>query len=179
MTMIVPLLVTEITAHLVRICITNVPEGDPTRAAVVKAGRFQDDRVLENVHVAISGGDPDDPTYKDGAITLEDMHKIGYRYPVGELSGTRFWWRRGIIQIGCYFIKEQFPEEIAMQHAYTVLARVQSNLENIRVIRLTDDFGEQALQLFSYGNTFSESGGPPSNYIWRGKVYWTCLTVRQ
>jgi hypothetical protein len=178
MSHIVPLIVSEIATQLTRVCITDVPEDDPTRADVVKIGRFQDDRVLNNIHIAISGGDSENPDYKDGIVTLGEMDRIAMYVPAREIGGGQLWWRRGVIQVGCYFINEQFDEAIAMEYAYITLGRIESHLENIRVSNLVDDFGERAIKLFAYGNTFFASGGPPSSYIWRGKILWTCLTGR-
>jgi hypothetical protein len=178
MSHIVPLIVTEIVTRLKQVCITDLPADDPTRADVVKVGRFQDDRVLNNIHIAVSGGDAENPDYKDGIVTLGEMDRIAIYAPAREIGGGQLWWRRGVIQVGCYFINEQFDEATAMEYAYTVLGRIENNLESIPVAHLSDAHGEQALKLFAYGNTFFESGGPPSSYIWRGKILWTCLTGR-
>ena len=177
--MIVPQIVDAIVTQLTAVCITAVTNvNDPTRAHIVKAGRFQADRVSENIHIAVSGGDSDDPEFKDGIVSLGDMPQISMYAPPREIGGGQCWWRRGTIQIGCYFIIDQFSEADAMDYAYTVLSRVQSSLEDINVSVLVDDTGERAIKVFSFADTFYESGGPPSSYIWRGKVFWSCLTWR-
>jgi hypothetical protein len=51
-------------------------------------------------------------------------------------------------------------------------------IERTQVSDLVDEFGEQALMIAVYASTFFEGGGPPSDYIWRGNVYWQVLTSR-
>lgn len=177
MNIIVPMILNEIRDHLTTVMITNVTVGDPTRATDVDIGRFQDDKIMNNIHIAISGGDPDNPKTKDGIVTLEEMHNIGMKPISREIGGGQYWWRRGVVQIGCYFINQQFERDVARQYAYEVLARVENNMESIRFSSV-DDYGERAIRLYVYANTFHESGGPPNSYIWRGAVNWACLTGR-
>jgi len=177
-TQIVYLIVDALRDYLLNVCQTQVDSADPTRADVVQIGRYRDEPVIKNIHLGVIGGDPDDINYKDGILTLEDMDNIGYRFPVGEIGGGRLWWRRGVIQVGCYFINQQYSQEVAAGYAYTVLGRIEAAVPQCYVGSLVDSFGEQAIMISCYGNTFTESGGPPGSYIWRGKVYWSCLTHR-
>ena len=181
MSQIVPMVVNALVTHLTNVCITRVAdvyENDPTIADVVKLGRFQDDPINKNIHIAVNSGDPENPDYVDGILTLEEMDNIGMYFPVGELGGGRLWYRRGVVYLGCYFVRDQLAELVAFEHAYTVLGRIQQAIPQLNVASLTDSFGEQAIMLFCYGNTFSESGGPPGSYLWRGKIMWSCLTSR-
>lgn len=173
---IVPMLLDRIAMHLTEKMHTLIPEDDPSRADLVKIGRFQDNPVKYNVYVAISPGDPEDTNWVDGIVTLESMKNIGFYVDPREIGGSQMWWRRGIAQLGCYFIREKFVEEEALRWAYTALGRLQHNIENIQVTDLTDSYGEQAVKMFHYAYSFSESGGPPKSYVWRGKVHWQCLT---
>jgi len=175
---IVPMLLEAMQSDIVATMQTDIPADEPTRADIVKIGRWQDDPKRNNVYVAISGGDPEDVNYRDGILTLESMHNIGFTMPAREVGGGQAWWRRGIIQVGCYWIRERFEETVAVERAYEVLGRLSSIIESIRVGNLEDDFGEHAVKLFLYGNTFFESGGPPKSYIFRGKLLWACLTER-
>lgn len=178
MGMIVPMIVDAIVERLTDTLITSIPPDDPTRADIVKAGRFQDNPIHRNVYAAVTGGDPDDPNYKDGIITLEDMDRIGWRFPVREIGGGELWWRRGIVSLGCYFIRDKASETLAAQYAYDILGRIEKSLSHMPLTNLSDDYGEKGIFLTVYGNTFSESGGPPTSYIWRGKVFWSALTRR-
>jgi len=175
---IVPLILDALVTQITATCITAINEADPTKMDLVKLGRVREDVVNSNIHAAVSGGDPESPNYLDGILSLEEMDNIGYRFPIREIGGGQLWWRRGIVQIGCYFIKEKFDEETAADHAYVVLGRVQNAIPQTQVGGLTDSFGEQAIMIDCYGNTFTESGGPPASFIWRGKILWSCLTIR-
>lgn len=158
--------------------IDSVPEGDLTRATLVKKGRFQDDPVKTSVYLAVSGGNPELPNQLDGVVTLGEHPNIGWVMPPYEIGGSIAWWRKGIITVGCYFIHEKFEEDTAMEYAYTVLGRAESAVETLDVDGVIDDWGEQAYKMFLVGTSFFVSGGPPNSYIWRGKVHWMCLTQK-
>lgn len=172
----VPQILIKMRDHLTYYLQTSIPEDDESRADVVKLGRFQDNPLRKNIYVAISPGDPDDPNWLDGIVTLESMKNIGFYVDPREVGGGQMWWRRGIAQIGCFFIREKYTEEDAMMYAYTALGRLLHNIENIDLSGTIDTNNEVAVKMFMYGHTFHESGGPPKSYIWRGKVLWQCLT---
>ena len=178
MSQIVPLITLALRDHLKAICQTAISESDPTYAHHVKIERYQSDPVKQNVQLAVAGGNLDDPNYMDGIVTLDELHDIGFYAPAREIGGGQLWWRRGIVQIGAFWVIDRFDEETAQEHAYTILGRVLANIENLDVASIEDDFGEIAIKLFVYGDEFFRSGGPPANYIYRGKVYWQCLTER-
>jgi hypothetical protein len=173
---IVPLILTAIKDKLTNDLQTVIPADDPARVKLVKIGRISGENPLkDNVYLAISPGDPEQPDWVDGIVTLETMKNIAFRVEPREIGGGQMWWRRGIIQVGAFYVREKYPEETATTHAYTVLGRVLHSITNMPVYHLTDEFGEQAQLMFLYGHTFNESGGS-SSYIWRGKILWQCLT---
>jgi hypothetical protein len=167
---------------LTQALITDIPDDDPTKADIVKIGRFQDDPTRYPISISISPGDPEDPAYRDGIVTLQNgqqsSQNIGFYVDAREIGGGEYWYRRGVLQVQCHFVLSRYPETTALTHAHTVLGRVLYTLENTYVADLTDEFGEHAVVPFVYGNTFFESGGPPADYIWRGKVLWSVLTYR-
>lgn len=175
---ILPLILHAMKDHLVRRLQTDQLPEDPIYFDVVKIGRWQDDPRSKNVHLAISGGDADDFKYMDGIVTLDDLDDLGFYLPAREFGGGQSWWRRGTIQIGCYFIRERYEEEKAVEYAYGALGRLMAEIEQVNVSNLADDFGEKAVRMFLYGNSFFQSGGPPKSYIFRGKLLWACLTER-
>lgn len=177
MTQIVHLLLDRMKTELTTALITNISGSDPSRASEVKIGRFQDDPTKSSIYAAISGGNPDDPKYVDGILTLESMANLNFTMPPREIGGGQMWWRRGVIKVGCFFIGK-YDEEVASEYAYEFLGRLTNEIEQIFVADLTDSYEEHAIKLFCYGNTFFEGGGPPKNYIYRGSVYWCCLTER-
>jgi len=178
-TMIVPLILDRLQTWLTTQLITNVSDVNE-KVSVVEMGRFQDDPTANPRYVAIQGGYIEKPTYQDGIVTLEDMDRIGIYVPSREVggSGQQLWWRRGTCEIGCYFIGTQLTEAAARIAAYNVLGRLSSNIENVGISDLTDSFGERGNQMFLYASEFHQGGGPPADFIWRGRVLWQALTER-
>lgn len=177
---IVPMIVDALVEGLEQYLIDEVPYSDPTRMNEIRAGRFQQDPNVAWLRASVQGGDLDDPDLMDGIVTLREAQagRTGFYIEPREIGGTQMWYRRGTVRLELFFIIEQVPEELAREYAYTILGRLQSNLEKIRISHLTDDFGEHAIKLFHTQNSMYQSGGPPSSYLWRGKVVWEVLTER-
>lgn len=176
---IVPMVVDRIVEGLTTYCITNVPFRDPSRVSKIKSGRFQESPNQANLRLSVQGGDLEDPEVED-AIYDSGKHKGDLAFDIHsrEIGGTQLWVRRGIVRLELFLITEQRDELDSRNIAYTILGRVQGNLEKIPVYDLTDDFGERAIRLFSTRSSFFQSGGPPASYLYRGKVVWECLTER-
>lgn len=178
-TEITNMLITALVDHLTTALIDNVSQSDPSRASIVKAGRFLDDPTVDNIFVAIHGGDPEKPEYLDGIVTIEDFKRVAFNVPAREVGGTGkvAWWRRGICQFGCYFTDGNYEETEAMTYARRFYGRIQANIENMTVRHLSDSFNEDAVHMLLAGATMFPSGGDGS-WIWRGKVLWQCLTYK-
>jgi hypothetical protein len=177
--MIVPLITFRMREHLASALQDNVPDTDPTKAVLVKVGRFQDNPVKKNVSVSISGGDFEDPAYMDGRVDHESMDQFKIKnLPVGEIGGGIYWWRRLTIDFKTFFVKQRFEEEIAMKYAYEFYGRLLTAIETCNLKNLTDSYGEKAYcPPYIEGASFFESGGA-NQFIWRGKVKWRVLTER-
>lgn len=177
--MIVPMILYRIKEHLDTTMVNEVPDENPTKAILVKVGRFQDNPLEKNVSLSVSGGDYEDPAYIDGRIDHQDLDEIGIRnLPVGEIGGGIYWWRRGTINFQTYFVRQRYGEETALQYAYDFYGRLLKALEEVTVGDLRDDYGERAYASpFIEGASFFESGGK-SQFIWRGKLKWRVLTWR-
>lgn len=178
-TMIVPLILLETKRYLEVELQDEVPDTDPTKAVVVKVGRFQDNPVKKNVLVAISGGDFEDPSYLDARADHENLNQFGLRnLPIGEIGGGTYWWRRFSIDFRTFFVKQRYEEQIAMKYAYEFYGRLLKAVETC-TLRLTDSHGEKTNNIppFIEGASFFESGGA-KQYIWRGKLLWRVLTWR-
>jgi hypothetical protein len=176
---IVPMVVDAIVTGLKTYCIDDVPTRDPSRVSEVKAGRFQESPNNANLRLSVQGGDLDNPNLLDSIFDPE-VHKnmMAFAIPAREYGGTQIWVRRGVVRLELFLITEQQDEFDSREIAYTILGRVQGNIERIVVSGLYDDFGEHAIKLFSTQSSFFQSGGPPASYLYRGKVLWDCLTER-
>lgn len=173
----VPMLLETIKDYLTIKLIDEISTSDLSRASEVKIGRFQEDPLQTNVYIAISPGDPlKTGDWEDGIVTLESMQRVGFLIDPREVGGGEMWWRRGIAQIGVFYINERLDEEEAMLNAHNTLHRLLWALRGAPVGGLTDDYNEKSVKMFVAAHQFSESGGPPDQYIWRGKVWWQVLT---
>lgn len=158
---------------------TNIPQNDPTRAKIVKKGLLQQAKVENNVAIGVIGGDHEDPNYRDGLVTMRGIDReIDQYFPAREIGGGQLWWRRGVANIECFYIQQQFTESQAFDQAYAVLGRLMSCIETTNMTGIVDSYGEMAIKIYCHNNTFFESGGPPNQYIFRGKVFWTVVTER-
>jgi len=175
---IVPMILNAVKTHLESELQIELPDGDPTKPALIKIGRFQDNPIKNNLYVAISGGDYEDPTYQDGRIDHTDMDQFQIRnLPVGEIGGGIFWWRRCTINFATFFVRDRYTEEVAMAYAYEYYGRLQRAMDTVR-LNFADDYEEQATGTpFVESASFFESGGK-NQFIWRGKMRFRVLTWR-
>jgi hypothetical protein len=178
MTQIVNMVLDKIVERLTLVCQTQVDPSGITYADIVKKGLLQENKAKRNIGIGVTGGDHDDPEYTDGIVSLTKMPEIAMELPVREIGGGQLWWRRGVIRTECFFIREKLEEEEAFIAAYDVLGRIENSIESINLTGLVDDYGERAIKLFCFGNTYFESGGAPKSFIFRGKVFWQCLCER-
>lgn len=174
--MLLDLIVEKLTAN----CRIGVNPTELSYVDEIKKGLLQSSKTSKNVQLGVTGGDHEDPNYLDTIITARGMQEamgVDFNY-AREVGGGQLWFRRGIVRIEAFFIRERLTEDEAHEAAYEILGRVSNVISGIDVSGMTDDFGETALQMFCYNNTFFETGGPPKSFIFRGKVAWSCLTER-
>jgi hypothetical protein len=160
---------------------TSIPSSDITKATLVQPYRFQGSPLENYIYLYVTGGDMNDPNLADSRVSSqrEGVDNLDMTLPAGEIGGGHYWWRRGRVVLGCYFVLDpKFAQEVAGQHAHTVLGRAMYTIDSTNVADLVDDFGEQAYMIACYANTFYEGGGPPNQYIWRGEIHWQALTRR-
>jgi len=176
-TQIVPLILDRVVAHLTVKLIDEITDVNE-KASVVEIGRFQDDPTKQNIHIAVQGGHVDKPEFMDGIVTLEEFHRIGVWVPAYEVGGGQLWWRRFTANIGCFYIGKGLTEAVARVAAHNVFGRLQAHIDDVVVSDLSDSFGESAYKTFAYASEFHQGGGPPKEYIWRGRVSFQTLTTR-
>jgi len=157
---------------------TELLPGDASIARVVKIGLLQQNKVENVIAIGVTAGDHEDPNYRDGIVTIESMQNIGMNVSPREIGGGQAWWRRGVINIECFFILQQYTEERATSVAYAALGRLLSAVDTCPMSGMVDSYGEVATNMFCHSHTFFQSGGPPVQYIFRGKIFWTALTER-
>lgn len=176
---IVPMILYRIEEHLTDIMLNEVPDDNPTKAILIKVGRFQDNPVQKNISVSISGGDYENPDYLDGRVDHSELDQIGLRYlPVGEVGGGIYWWRRGTCDFKTFFVRQRYEEDVALRYAYDFYGRLMYAVKTAQLGGLTDEYGEMANGTpYIESSSFFESGGN-KQYIWRGKLYWRVLTWR-
>lgn len=179
MRQIIPMICDRIVVGLTQACITEVSFSELSRVNEIKVGRYQEDPSKTHLRLSVQGGDVEDIEIQDGIVSYSDpKNDLAFSLPAREIGGGEMWYRRGIVGIELFFVIESSNETPSREAAYLVLARIQSKLPTIKVSDLIDDFGERAVKLFSTRNTLYQSGGPPTSWIWRGKVVWECLTER-
>lgn len=176
MAQVVDMILDRLVSHLTTVMITNV--NDETKASIVKKGLLQTDKVGKGIQIGVTGGDHEDPQYTDGIATLEKMPNIAFKFDAREVGGGQMWWRRGVARIEVFMVRERKTEDQAHSKAYQILGRLEKGIATVNLGQCIDEFDEHAIQMFCFGNTFFESGGPPTQYIFRGKVLWQCLTER-
>ena len=178
MTMIVNMLLDVMVSHITSSMRNGIDKNALEYPEIVKKGLLQEDPTKKNVQLGITAGDHEDPNYIDGIITMDTFKNIAWRVPPREFGGGEAWWRRGVVRCSFYFIREKLSESKAHEAAYNILGRLESCIDTTPLSGLRDSFGEQAQNIFCYANTFFQSGGPPTTYMFRGKVFWACLTWR-
>lgn len=176
---IVPMILRKMEEELTVSLVRGITEDDPTFALSVEIGRFRENPLDKNIHVAVAGGNTIDPDHIDGRIDNDQLDDITIRgLPPGEIGGGTYWWRRGVVDYGCYFVKNPLEYDKSMMYAYQFYGRLLYVLDHMVIGNLVDDYGEKTTGTpYIESSTFYETGGK-SKHIWRGKLFWRVLTWR-
>lgn len=174
---IVPKILMLVQTHLQYHLFENVPEGDPTRAGLVKIGLMQENPADIVVSVALTSGDYEDDKYIDGHVDHPDLQDFTIKnLPRGEVGGGSYWWRRFSIRVQVFFVRAGYDEDTAIQHAYDFHGRLQRHISTCQIGPIEDAYGERALgRPYLESTTFFPSGGK-NKFIFRGKLKFRVLT---
>jgi hypothetical protein len=160
-------------------------ESFPTYANILKKGLLQYDKSKKMVGLGVQSGNREDPNYRDGIVALDDFDNIGiqYREVAREIGGSELWWRRGTIEQECFYVgPNRLSEAEAYDAAFEVQSRILQYLPAINMAGVEDSHGEHAIKIYAFGTTLYESGGLSGSnldsILFRGKVFWACLTER-
>jgi hypothetical protein len=177
---IVPMLLEALVNGLQVFMIDQLDPADPTRIDEIKIGRYQSEPTTKSLRLAVLAGDLDDPEWKDEIVRVDSERQsvMGFSLPQREIGGTQMWWRKGTVRLELFYIFRGANEDDSREWSYAILGRLQDKIEEVQVYSLSDDFNERAVKVFSTSSMMYQSGGAPSSFIFRGKVYWQCLTER-
>ncbi len=173
---IVPMIVDRIVEAIQDKLVDNTLEQDLSRVTIVKSGLLQEEKLERRIAVGVTGGDHEDPDMIDGIMSIDKFPDIGAYFPPREIGGGQGWWRRGTLQLDMYLLGEGLKENDARDAAYEALRRIIETVRGISVDMLRDDSGERAIKIYVPYHTFSQGGGAPSSFIFRGKIYWFVAT---
>ena len=170
----------------------EIPGDDPSRVDEVRPGRFQDDPVVTARYVMLHGGDPQEQGWAHIPTNAESNTPFGLHgagglsaLPTFEIGGaSMLWFRRFSAEIGAFFLNDDFSRDEARKHAHVLFGRLEYSIGRTGVDRhagllgLRDDFGEEVLSVILSRTSYTEGGGPPSDWIWRGIVRFDLLTAK-
>lgn len=177
MTQIVDMILDRMVESLSVSMVTEVADVKE-KANLVKKGLLQVNKIEKRIEIGVTGGDHEDPNYRDGIVSLNDIPDIAQNFAAREVGGGQSWYRRGVARLECYLLTDGLSEKLAFTRAYNVLGRLLASIETIPIYDLVDSYGERGVRIYCFGNTYFESGGPPTQYIFRGKIFWQALTER-
>lgn len=178
MTMVVNEILKKMVTELQTYMNVGLTEDNLLYVDEIKRGLIQENRNRKNIIIAVQGGDHEDPNYVDGIVSLEEFDKIAFTLPAREIGGGEMWWRRGVIKVEAFFIRQKLSEDEAHDTGYELLGKILNTLKDVNMTGVSDSYGEAAIKLFVYANTYFQSGGKPNQFIFRGKLLWACLTER-
>lgn len=163
--------------HLVAIMKDQIDAADETRAGVVRAGPLQDSPLRGGgINVLIQYNDLDDPkTWMHTVATRQHQEDAGMGFPVREIGGLAFWFRRYVVELTT-FLRPNTQRERAEELAHIILSRAEQALEQAPLPD-TDSFGETPLQASVIKSSNVEGGGG-GQLIFYGKIYIQVLTEK-
>lgn len=187
MAFIVPLVMEDLRQELLEaLSRQDLLEACGVAAPHVQIGRLQDNPDDLRLSASIIENDFDDP----GGWLHERLQQTPIQGPQGpnllrgyfELSGGDIWIRRFTVKLDVYLTRTNLSREEAGRIINLALGIVEHRMRNTHSLYgISDEFGEQVSSITKFGVAKSEmvvSGGPPSDWIGRGKVWFEVYTDR-
>jgi len=166
--------------ELIKACVTNLDEDDPSRAGIVKIGFLQGDPDPDEARVSISifPNDPDQEIRGSGIgnspTSWED------NIVEEEVGGVLTWSRKFTIKARCLFTNgtEADDEVLARSLAATVKARIERTILRIKydTVQSEDEYVARSPISANLLSSLVQSGGPGA-YDFYIKVRFDILTT--
>lgn len=159
--------------------VTNIVDGDLTKANVVRAGRLQADPTRgTGINVLVW---PDEDSNPNELYTNDKQ--AGILAPTYEIGGGAFFMQRFRLNLLFHFkgYRGEDGRVDARNLAYVILARIRKTLHTMNMplhpdtLQPKDDFGEIAIEL-QVDEFWMREGGGSGNYIWTGEIAFGFLT---
>lgn len=154
---------------------TLINSNDETRAGLVRVGKLQQNPVIPVVSILTQANDPDSPDLWPHEIVKAPPTSESI-IPAYQIGGGEMWWRRFTTEIQ-QFWKTDTDRETALKYSSVVLSRAEKTISTT-LLGLIDDFGEGAGSVNVIRSKNIEGGGPPRNFIYRGRIWWQVLTEK-
>lgn len=177
--MIHSLILDQVQAELTASLITNIPEGDPTKAGVVAQGDLQGnpDPDEARISVTLHENDPD-AFITSGAMSSlkgdwsDEIEEI-------ECGGSEIWNRRFTVKARCLLVRTGEDKDTARQIAAVIRHRIEKTIAGVSFAGVMND-GEYVSRGAISSDIKSEmiqSGGPPDSYDYFIKVRFSVQTT--
>ncbi|NIV33086.1 MAG: hypothetical protein GWN58_27655 [Anaerolineae bacterium] len=150
---------------------------------LVRLGRLMDDPEGYENPICVHENDPDNPDAwlheQVQSPSSQNRALNPFQSPWFEVGGSEVWVRRFTIELHIYLTREGLEREEAKAVIDTVHGRAIHALRNsARIPGLIDEYGEQ-VWMSRCGVAKSRmilAGGPPTNWIGRGKIWFQAFT---
>jgi len=177
---IVPMILNAIRDEIYQKCILEMPLVDgaqnPYALSEVKVGRYYQDPQKALFRASVIHGDLEDSEYPDGIFKRTTMRRsIAMDFIDREIGGGETWLRRGTVRYELFFLGIKRDEEETREIAYTMANNIFEAVRGMSIHTVKAD-NEHAHNIFVVVANMLQTGGPPSSWIFRGKMYWEVQT---
>lgn len=149
---------------------------NPFELADAKVGRYYQDPKIAAFRASVIHGDLEETSYPDGIFErITHRRKLAVKFESREIGGGEVWLRRGTVRLEFFFMGKKYSEEDAREAAYIMADNVFNAVRDMPIHLVKVD-NEHAHNMFVVASEMLQTGGPPSDWIFRGKLYWEVQT---